>query len=132
MKVRIRLEDKIDRKLQFVKILKTYLPITLLQAKNLTESLIENYEISYDFIEVDFPDNESIEELKKDMDSNDFKITVLDRVIIREARLLALTGDRRDIIGFINLNIIDNRFTNLLLEKVTTDDINDVINNYLR
>ena len=132
MKVRIRLEDKIDRKLQFVKIIKDYLPITLREAKNLTESLMENYEISYDFAEVDFPNIESIEELKKDMESNGFKITIIDRGSIREARLLALTGDRRDIIDFINLNIIDNRFTNLLLEKVTTDDINDVINKFLR
>ena len=138
MKVRIRLDQhglfqhKVERKLEFVKILKKYLSLSLLDAKFLAEDLIDNYVKNYEFIEVDFPDNGSIEGLRKDMESNDFKITILDRVSIREARLLTLTGDREDIIDFINLNIIDNKFTNLLLEKVTTDDINDVINDFLR
>lgn len=134
MKIRVRLLEKCNSKLPFVKILKEYTGLGLKDAKDLMED-IENKINTNEFVEFDIWTNERLSLFKKDLESQDIKMHIIGgKEWTRELRLLSLVGDKEDVLNFINDNsfLLDGdislKILKLAFNKLSSEDIIEILN----
>lgn len=132
MRIRVRLLEKCDRRLSFVKLLKNYGNIGLKEAKDLMEDIEDKIETG-EYVEFDIISNEKLKSFKEDLISDDIKLHIIGgKEWTRELRLLSLIGDKEDSLKFIEDNMlvshnILNKILKLAFDKLSNEDVIEII-----
>lgn len=134
MRIRVRLLEKCDRRLSFVKLLKNYGNIGLKEAKDLMEDIEDKFNKSPgEYVEFDIMSNEKLKSFKEDLISDDIKLHIIGgKEWTRELRLLSLIGDKEDSLKFIEDNMlvshnILNKILKLAFDKLSNEDVIEII-----
>ena len=134
MKIRVRLLEKCNSKLPFVKILKEYTGLGLKESKDLMEDIADKINTN-EFVEFDIYTNERLSLFKKDLESHNIKMHIIGgKEWTRELRLLSLVGDKEDVLHFINDNsfLLDGdislKILKLAFDKLSSEDIIEILN----
>jgi len=134
MRIRVRLLEKYDRRLSFVKLLKNYGNLGLKEAKDLMEDIEDKFNKSPgEYVEFDIMSNEKLKSFKEDLISDDIKLHIIGgKEWTRELRLLSLVGDKEDSLKFIEDNMlvshnILNKILKLAFDKLSNEDVIEII-----
>lgn len=134
MRIRVRLLEKCDRRLAFVKLLKNHGDLGLKEAKDLMEDIEDKFKRKTgEYVEFDIISNEKLKSFKEDLISDDIKLHIIGgKEWTRELRLLSLVGDKEDSLKFIEDNMlvshnILNKILKLAFDKLSNEDVIEII-----
>lgn len=134
MRIRVRLLEKCDRRLAFVKLLKEYGDIGLKEAKDLMEDIEDKFKRETgEYVEFDIISNEKLKSFKEYLIRDNISLHIIGGIEwTRELRLLSLVGDKEDSLRFIEDNVlishnILNKILKLAFDKLSNDDVIEII-----